>query len=906
VEAFDLLYEMYRAEYYPPEEAVESILKHNLFGLDIDKRAAQLAQFAVLLKAAARWREVLNTGLRPQIYAMPEPRPFSRQEVLDFLGREGAAYADALSAALELMQQAQNLGSIMQFELPAEAVDYIARRWAHFQAAPSLSFHEQALLPALNAYLPVLLLLCQKYEAVVANPPYMGSGNMNGALKAYVNVRYPLSKSDLFAVFMEVCLRLNVRDGLMGMINQHSWMFLSSYEKLREYFLAHYRIVSMLHLGPRTFEELSGEVVQSTAFVLANPHDRTPEAAGTYYRLVDYKDVGEKEVRFLKRIDEYGNIPQANYFKIPGSPIAYWMSTKSIDLYHSLQKLNDVFQPRAGLSTCDNQRFLRNWHEVSSSSVGWKHHSKKSAKESFKKWFPTTKGGFVRKWYGNNEFVVNWENDGAEIKNFIVNNPNDPSTKSWSRYVRNYKYYFNPGITFGDVNSGKASFRFQEEGSIPNARGPMIFTSSKVIMGLLNSVVAEAYLKVLAPTLTFNVGDVSKIPVHEKCIENREVEAMVLASINISRTDWDSRETSWDFQASPLLNGQPSLRQAYAAWAERAAEDFFQLHANEEELNRIFIGIYGLEEELSPAVALKDVTILQEELEWGQGLGVRDEGLGGRDEGVGMRDKGLGMRDEGLGMRDEGVEGYQRFLEEKKREEGARITDFVRLPIKRKVVMQQFLSYLIGLCMGRYRLDRPGLHIAHPNPSPEELAPYVVISGKGLGSREQMAIINYLCDEHKEFSRSFGLAKINGPGDQDIPADRGLPPSGAVRVDESDQAGSGIDTVEHRRGAQPGHQGVFTFSEDRQGLPGRTGNPTGDSKEAGLPPRARFSTPPGADDRNIQNAEWLEKQAQSLIPHPSSLIPHPSPLTPHPSSLTPKGRRIKTPNKKPLALPAKK
>ncbi|MCB0544271.1 MAG: BREX-1 system adenine-specific DNA-methyltransferase PglX, partial [Saprospiraceae bacterium] len=391
VEGFDLLYDMYMAEYYPPEEAVESILRHNLFGLDIDKRAAQLAQFALLLKAASRRPEILKKGLRPNIYAMPEPRPFSRQEVLDFLGKDGLAYADKLFDALHLMQQAQNLGSIMRFDLPEAAVEYIAQRWQHFQEAEDLNFHEKTLLPALSAYLTVLLILCDKYEAVVANPPYMDQANMNGQLKSYVDVHYPFSKTNFFAVFVEVSLALNVKDGFMGMINQHAWMFLSSYEKLREYILNNYSICNLLHLGPRTFEELSGEVVQSAAFVLSNT---TAIIRGTYYRFVDFKDAGEKERQFALRNFEYKHIPQSNFSKIPGSPIAYWVSNTLIDLFDidNIGKSNEV---REGVGTRDDERFMKYYWEINKLKMG-----------RGKKWLKTDKAGGYRKWYGSFVFVL--------------------------------------------------------------------------------------------------------------------------------------------------------------------------------------------------------------------------------------------------------------------------------------------------------------------------------------------------------------------------------------------------------------------------------------------------------------------------------------------------------------------
>ncbi|MCB0524506.1 MAG: BREX-1 system adenine-specific DNA-methyltransferase PglX [Lewinellaceae bacterium] len=668
VEGFDLLYDMYLAEYYPPEEAVESILRHNLFGLDIDKRATQLAQFALLLKAATRHRDILKKGLRPNIYAMPEPRPFSRQEVLDFLGKDGLNYVDKLFDALHLMQQAQNLGSIMQFNLPETAVEYIAKRWRHFQQASDLSFHEKALLPGLSAYLPVLLILCGKYEAVVANPPYMGQGNMNGALKDYVNAHYKLSKSDLFAVFMEVCLALNVKGGLMGMINQHSWMFLSTFEKLREHLLLNYLICNMLHLGPRVFEELSGEVVQSTAFVLSKSNK---EASGTFYRLVAFKESGEKERQFAQRMQEFPNVSQSNFSKIPGSPIAYWASEKIIGIFKNEYGLNLYGEGVKGLDTGDDNSFLRQWWELSKKEISFADPKKDV------KWFPYCKGGAFRKWYGNREFVVNWGENGNELLNF---KSSDGKLRSRPQNIR---YYFKEGLEWSRISSGSFGVR-SLRGAIFGGACSAYFTKDPkhilFILGLLNSKNTQHFLQIINPTLVFQVGDIKRIPIL-KILAQIDLDEIVNTSITISKQDWDRLETSWDFQQFFLFNEGINIYDSYKTWISIIIESFFQLHANEEALNRLFIDIYDLQDELTPEVPLKDITILQEE-------------LNGKD---------------------------LEALEQDFREKGK---DAITLPIKRDVVMQQFISYLIGVCMGRYRLDKPGLYIAHPNPTAEEIKPY--------------------------------------------------------------------------------------------------------------------------------------------------------------------------------------
>lgn len=698
VEGFDLLYDMYLAEYYPPEEAVESILHNNLFGLDIDKRAAQLAQFAVLLKAAAKRPEILKRGIRPHIYAMPEPRPFSRQEVMDFLGKDGLDYADALVSALQLMQQAQNLGSIMQFELSEAAVDYIAQRWAYFQQAEELSFYEKALLPALQAYLPVLLVLGRKYEAVVANPPYMGQINMNGSLKDFINSYYPGSKSDLMTVFMEAIPHLTLPNARFALINLPSWLFLSSFETLRESYIVNYCFESLLHMGRGIF----GIDFGSVAFSMKKENTIGQHGHGSYFKLhernfqhIYYRDIeklflysnGRVNYKYdfslyrdgeqISEIPEngtltgsrifYNNISQAIFSKIPGSPITYWISEKTLSDFVDFKYIKHKYKVNKGLSTGKNDLFIRHWTEVAFSRISFHNKNRSEAKDKKLRWYPANKGGDFRRWYGDREFVIDWENDGKRLIDFKPNS-----------VIRSPDNFFKPYVSFSKLSSKKISFRFIDEGFIPIDAISYVLDSdfNQTIINYCNSIVFFHYISHLSPTLNFEVEHVKSVPF--KYLQD----GLNIDNIKISAKDWDAHETSWDFLHSPLLNHAASLRQAYEAWQSTATQDFFQLHANEEELNRIFIDIYGLQDELSPEVPLKDITILQEE-------------LNGKD---------------------------LEALEPLFRSQGAA---GVALPIQRAVVMQQFVSYLIGLCMGRYRLDRPGLHIAHPQPSAEELAPYL-------------------------------------------------------------------------------------------------------------------------------------------------------------------------------------
>lgn len=679
VTGFEWLYKMYREQGYGAKQAVESILKNNLYGLDLDDRAMQLSRFAILLKAAQQLenaargegKTLLSNTLEvlPHVYAFPEEHGFVSEDIATFTGNQ---YVKEIYQTIDVLRQGKNIGSALKLSLPAEAIVVLQQQyqeWQQKKQAGTLDLEQQAIWANLKPYAEVALVLSQQYATVVANPPYMGQKSMNGALKDYVNTHYPMTKSDLFAVFMEVCLALDKPNGLIGMINQHSWMFLSSYEKYREHLLLNFGIESMLHLGPRTFEELSGEVVQSTAFVLNNAVPNNAKAG--YYRLVDYKSNTEKENQFLQHHNFYPNIPQTNFEKIPGSPIAYWVSEREQNIYSEGKLLGSSAFPRKGLDTGENDLFLKLWTEVS-----LKNSSVFSLNKNLK-WFPYNKGGGYRKWYGNREYLINWKNDGEEIKSRLTLDKKKPT-------IRNQSFYFREGFTWSTISSGGFSARFSPIGSLFDNGGCTLFANENLeyFAGLSNSLIAKRYLEFLAPTLNFQPGDISKILLIESNENLSSVKNNVKSAISISKTDWDSRETSWDFQQNPLLaQQQNSLALAYHSWQEKVSQDFFQLHQNEEELNRIFIDIYGLQEELTPEVALKDITILQDEL--------KAEDLTALEPAY-------------------------------------RAGETVVLPIQKEVVISQLLSYLLGCMLGRYRLDKKGLHIAHPNTTEEELAVYEV------------------------------------------------------------------------------------------------------------------------------------------------------------------------------------
>ena len=647
LEAFDLLYAMYLDEFYSREEAIKAIFAHNLVGIDLDTRARQLATFALLLKACQRDDRFLDAHCLPRVLDMPAG---NRDTWRDTLGHFDCCYGltssqspcEEIDAAFQLLEQAPNLGSTMKFAISERTRVYLQERVACYEAKPQCSQDFEPLVQGFR----LILALTDRYAAVIANPPYMGSGKMNEVLSEYVKKNYAEGKGDLFSVFMQVAESMLEPNGKYGMINMQSWMFLSSFEKLRTHILLHLHIDSMLHLGPQTFDELSGEVVQNTAFVISK--HQPLEEGGTYYRLVDGNNCREKEELFLahrcnnedgNRI-YFPNVSQKNFEKIPGSPIGYWVSEKIINLLSIKSNIDSKYSVGSGLSTSDNIRFLRFLWEPSYNTIS------KNGMDN-KKWFLFQKGGEFRKWYGNLEYVVNWENNGEDIKYWVTHNPNDPNTKSWSRRIFNTNLYLRIGLTWSVICSNKISFRISTKNSmISNAAGGIFDFENKeddllsLIAGLNSNVWIDIF-KILNPTINYSSGVIQKAPLPGK---NDKAIPLAKSNISISKQDWDAHETSWDFQRNELLtideatyadNIQYQIEKHEKETGEKICIDpaapelgslawrmeqyklkweklFMQLHANEEELNRQFIDIYGLQDELTPDVPLDEVTILQQ------------------------------------------------------------------------------------------------------------------------------------------------------------------------------------------------------------------------------------------------------------------------------------------------------
>ena len=736
-ECFDLLYDLYIAEGYGRGEAIENIFQHNLTGVDIDNRAKQLTTFALLLKACQKDASFADAHCLPHVLAMPklwdEEKNGLVREFLPhfFLGQENQTHVNELIACFDLMQHADSLGSIMKFEL-SDSTRLLVKQTVEY-------WHNQDFIPeAIRAQLPafeLILALTEKYHALVMNPPYMGGGSMNEVLSKYVKKNYSNSKTDLMAVFMEVCILHLYEKGKYGMINLPSWLFLSSFEALRKDLISNYHIDSLLHMGRGIF----GIDWGSTAFVVTKIKSRTK---GIYFKLhernfqhiyfthigqlflqvqknhelkYDFttyrdEDVTNINVYTFKHSDNglklYFEANQSDFKKIPGCPIGYWVSPNILRIFTSNLALSAVASPCVGLQTADNARFLRLWFEVSRSRIGFGFENAALAARSGLKWFPYNKGGSARKWYGNQWYIVNWENDGYEIKNF-----KDKNGKLLSR-PQNLNFYFNPSISWGLITSTYTSFRDYPAGFIYDVAGMSLFPYDEnmkyTILGWLNTNLFCNLVKIINPTINMQCGDVAKAPyIYINGIEN-----FVKQNISISRQDWDTHETSWDFQLNELLamdaevlkkkindevenhfsetehigidtakSHLDNIEWRVEQYKKKWERMFNQLHENEEELNRQFIEIYGLQGELTPDVPIDEITILQQ--------------------------------------------GEISFVPSAEGEDAPKVMKW-----NDDVIIKQLISYAVGCMMGRYRLDKPGLHIAHPEPTTEEIAPYSYHSRK--------------------------------------------------------------------------------------------------------------------------------------------------------------------------------
>ena len=607
VKAFEVLFEIYKEQGYPENEIPEMILTHNLYGLEICDRAAQLSQFAVMMKARQYDRNIFSKVKELNICSIHDTNwlDFSIADELLI----GVANKDKATKQIKLLQEtfkdAKEYGSIIKVE--GLDFDFWDERVDYYHQKKDNTLHGQIINGRLKYIIKQAKIMQQQYECVVANPPYMGGKGMDAKLSDYVKTKYARSKGDMFAVFKEVIFNFTRKNYFSATINQHAWMFISSYEELRTYMLSNAVIDTMVHLGTRAFEELAGEVVQTTTYVTRKFKEF--DYIGRFVRLTDYPDAKLKEIKYLEyNTENIYTCKTEGFSSIPGSPIAYWASDKMREIFRNEKKVSQYALPRAGMITGDNNKYLRLWYEISFNKFGVNYHTRDEAKISCKKWFPYLKGGEYRKWYGNYEYVVNWENDGYELKTTKDDKGKVPA------HAFNDEYIFKPNVNWSAISSAAFSCRICKGGFLFDAGGSAAFPASNMleyILGFLNSKIMFVFLSAINPTLNFQAWNIGNCPFKKSNSKEIEINSLVEQNIAISKDDWDSFETSWDFEQHPLIRFKTNdkIADSFNAWKAYKEQQFNQLKANEEELNRLFIEIYGLQDEMTPEVDDKDITV---------------------------------------------------------------------------------------------------------------------------------------------------------------------------------------------------------------------------------------------------------------------------------------------------------
>lgn len=611
VYAFDVLMQIYLSQGYTERDAASLIIEKNLYGADIDKRAYQLSYFALMMKGRAYDRRFLTRKVKPNLCNFQEVAEISPDNLTGELGLFARQFANC-----------DTYGSLIEVQ-PFDTEKLSALIEDYEENLETLGYRD-----ILEKMLAAYRIFAQKYDVCCTNPPYMGGSGMDAKLTDYVKSQFPDSKSDLFACFIERCGQLAKSHGFYSMITQHAWMFLSSYEKLREKLLCK-TTVNMAHLGARAFDEIGGEVVQTTAFVNFNSHIK--DYKGTYARLVDIVGENEKKEAFLSG-DCRHTAKQENFSKIPGAPVAYWVSENFIRAFEN-DTLGMLGTTRKGMYTGMNEVFVRIWYEVNYNCIAFLP-DRKSSELSELKWYPYANGGEFNKWYGNYNDVVDWQYDGKRLRN---ERNSDGKIRAG---CFNLDYIFKKGIVWTSITSSKNSMRIMCDGSLFSSASNAWFGANTLyVLAFMNSNVLQKYLHIINPTINANPGDIGKIPLILDEIVKNDVEELTKYNITLSKTDWDSFETSWDFAEHPLVRLQKGLWDAtatgaamqayygehikvscpvelcYMLWQGECNQRFNQLKANEEELNRIFIDIYGLQDELTPEVEDKDVTVRKADLQ---------------------------------------------------------------------------------------------------------------------------------------------------------------------------------------------------------------------------------------------------------------------------------------------------
>lgn len=610
VEAYDLFKAIYQERGYRAKDIPGLILSKNLYGLEIDDRAAQLAAFALLMKARADDRRILESGIQPAILSFAESTGMDAGAITHALnspingGAEGTTAKTDISALLELFEEAKTFGSLIQIPPGlAEKLPAIEERLAAVLKDGDLT-HAQA--GVIQPLLRQAKLLARQHDAVVANPPYMGSKGMSPQLKAFAKQRFATTKYNLFAMFMERLLDMSTATGRVGMITLQGWMFQERYARFRHALLAQQTLVTMAHLGPGAFPEIDGEVVQATAFVMAIRC--IPEFRPVFFALYDGES-DSKAAALREQRSRIDDIVFNEFQSMPDAAFLYWASSRTRELFRSGHALASIASTREGMATADNDRFLRLFWEVSTRSVCRDATNQESATNSGKRWFPYVKGGEFRKWYGNNEWLVNWYRDGEAVKSLT-----DPQTGRVRSHNYNGEYAFRPGLTWSGISSNSIAARFVPAGFMFDAKGPMAFADTAdlcvVALGLINSTVGFHFMRLVAPSLDFKLGHIEGIPFVDACLSDEAFRATAQQCISLSRRDWNEQEISPDYRACALVAaGGNNVSTAWNATNAARSESRLTLKTCEEKNNEWLIALYGLQEELSPEVPGDQITL---------------------------------------------------------------------------------------------------------------------------------------------------------------------------------------------------------------------------------------------------------------------------------------------------------
>lgn len=608
--AFDLLVKIYEEEGYAPSEIPGKILTHNLYGLEICPRAAQLAQFALLCKAREVSRTAFRSPIQPQVICLQDIS-FEEGELRDYIGalKLGDLFSQPVLKLMHQFEQATNFGSLIQPCLDEKSIADVRAAISSKDLGSQLFLREthRKVLRVLDQSEA----LTQRYHVVVANPPYMGSGSMNASLKQLVQQGFGYSRGDLFAAFIDRALTLTVSGGGVALITMHSWMFLSSYERLRKTIIRETNVLNLLHLGPRAFDSIGGEVVQTSAFSLTNK--ASIGSKGRYFRLVEETGEEAKRRRFLEIVKDLHHasgflISNSSFESIPGEPLAYWTSPRVKEIFASARSLADYVSPTHGIATGDNNTFLRQWHEVGSSRTGYGMATREKAKGSKCRWFPVSKGGSYRKWFGNNEYVINWENDGYLLQTLKHSTGRVRATNF------NLGRIFREGITWSTLSSDSLSMRYSPPGMIFESKGSTCFCDDNqtlfAALALCNSNLVNVFLLALAPTLDYHEGPLGRVPM---IVNDKDAVVETAKScVHLARIDWNNFETSWDFHDLSLLRPElkgVTLEASWRNWEAQSAAAIRRMQELETENNRLFIEAYGLQQELSPEVPEDQITL---------------------------------------------------------------------------------------------------------------------------------------------------------------------------------------------------------------------------------------------------------------------------------------------------------